>query len=266
MEVSHKALLSSMRSLPKEIQDMILKALIRALLQPGRVCLGDPESNRKVPDNALAIRPGVIEALDIQDVQLRSLARDIFYTQNTWVIAEGPFATVEFLIWFPGPAMFDISRIVSVDFSFSWQDNDWSLEDEAIFRRRQRQPWYSKLLHGNSAHNAHLQQAYDVIYQNWATNLQRTWWRKFFLVSCLPLHHLRLDFRRCWDPRGNFRGLEVASSNGMTIFRHGLPPHLEIVAHNPAIEAQILHLIQQANTFQQFIECSLCIDGLHPKD
>ncbi|MCJ1322983.1 hypothetical protein MMC15_008334 [Xylographa vitiligo] len=138
MEGTHKDLLSSIRSLPRELKDMIQKEYIRAVLQPGRVYAGDSASIEMIPGNILAIRPGVVEVLEIQDATMRKLARDIFYTQNTWVVAEGPLSTVDFLIQPPMPATLDISRIISIDFSFSCQDTEWILEDRPDFFRRKR--------------------------------------------------------------------------------------------------------------------------------
>ncbi|MCJ1393055.1 hypothetical protein MMC18_005927 [Xylographa bjoerkii] len=268
METSHEALLSLIRSLPKEIRDMILKALLRALLQPGRVFPGNPDDNEKVSSNALAIRPGVVEALQIPEASMVRLARDIFYTQNTWVVKEGPLSTIEWLIKPSMPVIFDISRIISVEFSFSCQDTEITLEDRDDFFRRKRQPWYSRLWKGSSAHRAQIQQAYSQLVLEYVISLEDCWWTKFGMISRLPLHHLTLDFRKCWDARGIFRGFEVVTSPSTMVFRHGLPPHLEIVAHDPTVEAHLLWHIQQWNLNLPPIVtvCSFCVDGLHPTD
>ncbi|MCJ1378721.1 hypothetical protein MMC17_001820 [Xylographa soralifera] len=268
MKGRQKDLRASIRSLPKELRDMIQKEYIRAVLQPGRVYPGIPDSKEKIPGNTLAIRPGVVEALQIQDASIRRLARDIFYTQNTWVVAEGPYSTISFLDQPSAPVIFDISRIISIDFSFSCRDTNWILEDKPDFLRRKRQYWYSKLWKGTYEHDARTLQEYNTMYQEWRWHIQDCWRDKFGLISRLPLHHLRLDFRNCYEPSGRFRGFDIVNSPSTMFFPFGLPPHLEVVSGNPLTEGFLLRHLSRwtPNEPQRVTECSFCINGLHPTD
>lgn len=130
MKATHESLLALIGSLPKELQLMIQKELLRALLRPGRIFPGPPYSNERNLDGTLAIRPGVVEALHIPEPSVLRLARDIFYSQNMWVVAEGRLVTLDFLVN-QMPMTLDSSRIVSIHLSFSCGDAGYILEHEA---------------------------------------------------------------------------------------------------------------------------------------
>ncbi|MCJ1418220.1 hypothetical protein MMC32_004567 [Xylographa parallela] len=265
MESTDKDLLTLIRSLPKELRDMIQREYIRVVMRPGRVYPEDSDSIEKTPRDTLAVYPGIVELLQIQDASMQSLARDILYTQNTWVVAEGPFSTVNFLNQPAIPVITETSRIISIDFSFSCGDSNWILEQFPDHLKKKRQRWRSKLWNSTSKHDMVTAQERYREYEYWQIYTHDNWLDKFRFVSRLPLHHLRLDFRDCYDALGTFHGFKVVSSPSMMIFAFGVPPHLEVVTRDPLTARSLLRHIHQLNwnSAQRVPECSFCVDGLH---
>ncbi|MCJ1435145.1 hypothetical protein MMC27_004515 [Xylographa pallens] len=268
MENTHKDLLSSIRSLPKELRDMIQKEYIQAVMRPGRVYPGHSGHIEEIPGDTFALLPGIVELLQIQDASMQSLARDIFYCQNTWVVEDGPLSTVNFLNQPAIPVIIDTSRIRSIDFSFSCRETNWILEELPNYLEKQDQRWYSKLLRWTDKHNRLKRQRWDSIYEYWQIMTHDNWLGKFSFVSRLPLHHLRLDFRDCYDTLGVFHGSEIVSSPSMMFFAFGVPPHLEIVTRDSLTASNLLRRIRHlnSNSTQRITECSFCIEGLHQDD
>lgn len=89
------------------------------------------------------------------------------------------------------------------------------------------------------------------------------WSHKSNVLARLRLEHVRFDMRAACDYSGEFVGVDFIRSK-LRPFKHGLPPHLEVIAPTKDLEAQVLQAIREKQmehfgTLDSMMErCRLC--------
>ena len=261
MDIPKPSLLTRFYGLPEELRDLIRVFLLQAILQPGKVFPELAQFDHK-ESSVLVLRPGIIESFGIKDNLLLTKARDFFYANNTWVIARGDRDAFYFLDAMNG---FSAGTIVSLELSFRWDDN-WrnTLKRQACIQERLQKT--SPL--GHTVAPDEVWEQYLIERPEELREVWQIWLEKITQVVKLPLQHLRLEYESCPDvPPRLMLAMFDRSRYSSPPFAHGLPPHLELIAPTPDLEAAWSANIKSkyADGPQLVTECSLCVKKLHER-
>ncbi|MCJ1247815.1 hypothetical protein MMC30_005030 [Trapelia coarctata] len=235
------ALVNRVLSLPQELFNQVIDRAIRAHVQPGRIYFGrsmDPRIPSALGDAS-------------KSATFRRYAATILLAQNIWPA---------FLRSLPPSAL---ATITAMELPLCYDDaRDYHPGDKYTYCvRKARECRYDQ----EPVDYATIGHDYDNEVWQWENQLARTWIEKVKEVAGMKLGYLRLEFTAA-DVNDVGRSLaRFMRSLSKLEFKHGLPPHFEVVAGTKQAAGCVERKMRELFTTEWTTEgtCACCQGGLH---
>lgn len=205
------------QSLPRELQFAIGDEFLISAFFPQKLFPVQLPSSWKTRFAACDhYQPPNLQALRALNQPQYTEYRDMFYSQNVWVIESGLASyALQFLMDISEE---NLARIKRIELAFTIQDHDC------------KKSLFPDILSKNAEFDSSLERlnCVRVKCDEEERLLVDIWWSKFNSISELDLTHLTLDYREAFNVYGEFIGVEF--TNTLPLFERGIPEHLEILA------------------------------------
>lgn len=222
------------QSLPRELQCAIEDEFLISAFLPQKLFPVQLPSSWKTTFAACDhYKPPNLQALRALNRPQYTEYRDMFYSQNVWVIESGPASYA--LQFFMDLSEENLARIKRIELAFTIQD------------RECRKSLFLDIASGNAKFGSSIKRLHRA--RNRCDEEERLlvdiWWSKFSSISDLNLTHLTLDYHEAFNYYGEFIGVDF--TNTLPRFQHGIPEHLEILAPSRFLVDSIMNIFTRNN-------------------